>query len=144
MESRAVPEPHVLVAAVGAIRAGRGGWGDTSARIDDCSRQVSRERLLRHPLATWQRLAALVDGSTGRFGEQLCSNRKRTRWFDCLVMERLWHRMMGEPGVLPKELALPQLPMPARCNTSCFLRCPDAECTPSAQLRWGYPLSEGS
>ena len=77
MESRAVPEPHVLVAAVGAIRAGRGGWGDTSARIDDCSRQVSRERLLRHPLATWQRLAALVDGSTGRFGEQLCSNRKR-------------------------------------------------------------------
>ena len=92
--------------------------------------QVARPRLLRHPHATWQRLAALVDGSHARFGEQLCSNRGRTRWFDCLVMERLWHRMMGEPGVLPRELALPWLPPAARCNGTCALPCPpEPECT---------------
>ena len=90
--------------------------------------QVSRERLLRHPISTWRRLASVVDGSTGRWGAQLCSNRARTRWFDCLVLERLWHRLMGEPGVLPRELALPQLALPARCNTTCPLRCAEREC----------------
>ena len=27
------------------------------------------------------------------------SNRGGTRWFDCLVMERLWHTIFGEPHV---------------------------------------------
>ena len=88
-----------------------------------------------HPLATWQQLAALVDGSHARFGEKLCSNRGRTRWFDCLVMERLWHRMMGEPGVLPRELALPWLSPAARCNGTCALPCPEPECTSRSRRR---------
>ena len=47
-----------------------------------------------------------------------------------LVMERLWHRMMGEPGVLPRELALPWLSPAARCNGTCALPCPpEPECT---------------
>ena len=52
--------------------------------------------------------------------------------------------MMGEPGVLPRELALPQLPLPARCNTSCYLRCPDPECAasqPTGQPKAGRRLS---
>jgi hypothetical protein len=81
--------------------------------------QVSRERLLRHSRSVWTKLAAAVDGTEGRFGQSKCSNRARTRWFDCLVMERLWHVMMGEPRVLPARLALSL----QHCNASSCPRC---------------------
>lgn len=85
--------------------------------------QVQRERLLVHPLSTWRALSQLVDGSRPRYGTNLCSNRGRTRWFDCLVMERLWHTLMGEPGELRREQAIAPLPPAARCASSCPLAC---------------------
>ena len=59
--------------------------------------QAGRRLLLRTELAVWVRARHMLD-------EWLVAS--DGDWVACLPMERVWHVLLGEPDVLPRNQAL--------------------------------------
>lgn len=68
---------------------------------------VARHRLLAHANSVWRAAHDSLSRPWPGRGADLGTGVHSHEWVACLVFERLWHVLLGEPQLLPRELALP-------------------------------------